>query len=87
MDSTDKTRRIEKIKAAVSCIHMSSTSGDGNHKFMICPNTCLMNIIEESLRQGKTRELFMGWRFMSVCVCVYVCVHTHMRTLGVYRLK
>ena len=48
-------------------------AGGRNHKLMIWPSTFFMDIMKESLPQGKTRDLFMGWRFLSV-MCVWMCL-------------
>lgn len=56
--STDKTIRIEKLKAAVRGVHVGNVAGDGNQEFRTWPSTFIKDIMEESLPQGKTRELF-----------------------------
>lgn len=53
----------------MSCIHMGSTSGDGNQEFKTWPRTFFTDIMEESLPRGKTRELLMGQRFMCTGWC------------------
>lgn len=65
---------MENTKAAVRDIHMGNVPGDRNQEFMTWPGTFLKDIMEESLPQGKTRELFREWRFMNAWMRVCTCV-------------
>lgn len=57
--------------------HIVNVSGDGNQESMAWTSTFFKDIMEESLPQAKTRELFTEWGFMNVCVAV--CLRLHAR--------